>query len=401
MPTPKKAFNQPTARSNNTRHQNAVYPKPVVPVAVGNFLPPRNVSAAGLEVVVSYPSIKPGDVIALKFNGDDSFVPITVENQTSVSFWVSVRHIIRALGTTVDIQYTLGGDSAGQRSEILQLTVLPFMEGDFDMPKVTQATAGSLGVLDLATFEGDAEIVISPWLLIQEGQTVWLDMNSRVETLPILTARPVTAPEVIAGISCTISREKLELIPDESNINFPVKVHFEGNNSSVGAIDFPLLELQLKVSTVPPVVYEDFSNCPLMVITPGETIKTGTMHITLEAGKACAIADEPSGGLLTPPYFAPSGDTPSLPSNSILIDFLHDYTTVSFKEFDINESYSAYYNFYNSAGDLIHSMTADMSPGSPVRERSYTANIKGTIRKLRFTTAAGDFTLLDDFILTR
>ncbi len=263
MPTPKKAFNQPRARSNNTRHQNAVYPKPAVPVAVGNFLPPRNVSAAGLEVVVSYPSIKFGDVIALKFNGDDSFVPITVKDQKSVSFWVSVAHIIRALGTDVEIQYTLGGDSAGQRSEILQLTVLPFMEGDLEMALVKQATPPTPGLLDLNTFSGDADIEVAPWPLIATGQTVWLDLiykkGESNEVLSIISGEKVNTTEVSTGVKRLIAREVLDQATSESTMRFPLSVNLDGTANRNDATQFSTLELVVRQKDEGPTEWvEDF-----------------------------------------------------------------------------------------------------------------------------------------------
>lgn len=81
MSKPKKAVNSPMGQSASPQRLNPIYPKPTVPVALGEFLSPKQVTAAGLEVVVTYPSIKPGDVIALKFNGDDTFVPIEVRTR--------------------------------------------------------------------------------------------------------------------------------------------------------------------------------------------------------------------------------------------------------------------------------------------------------------------------------
>lgn len=250
MSKPKNAVNSPMGQSASPQRQNPTYPKPTVPVALGEFLSPKQMTAAGLEVVVTYPSIKPGDVIALKFHGDDTFVPIEVENQTSVSFWVSVPHIIKALGTTVDIRYTLSGESAGQKSDILQLTVLPFMEGDLEMANVIEATEGATGVLDLLTFEGDAHILVKPWWCISEGQTIWLNMVSEAENLPILTAYPVTLAETEQGISRTLPRVKLDEIIEGAKITFPMKINFNETNSENDAYNFPTLELSVVNSAI-------------------------------------------------------------------------------------------------------------------------------------------------------
>lgn len=241
MSKPKKAVNSPTGQSASPQRLNPIYPKPTVPVALGEFLSPKQVTASVLEVVVTYPSIKPGDVIALKFNGDDTFVPVEAGNQTSVSFWVSVPHIIKALGTTVDIQYTLSGESAGQKSDILQLTVLPFMEGDLKMAKITEASPPTPGVLDLATFTGDAEVKVAPWPMIEAGQTVWLDLEYEGQSgaIPIIAGEKVTTDEVGTGMTRSIIRTDLEKAPHDKLIKLPLKVNF----SDAAIIPFPALEL--------------------------------------------------------------------------------------------------------------------------------------------------------------
>ncbi len=242
----KKALNQSMGQSASTQLQNPTYPQPTVPMALGGFLSPKQVTAAGLEVVVTYPSIKQGDVIALKFNGDDTLVPIEAENQKSVSFRVSVSHIIKALGTTVEIQYTLGGESAGQRSDILQLTVLPFMEGDLQMAKITEASPPTPGVLDLATFTGDAEVKVEPWPLIEAGQTVWLDLeyDGQAGAIPIIAGEKITASEVGTGITRSILRTDLEKATHKSLIKLPLKVDL----SDAATIPFPTLELEVRQS---------------------------------------------------------------------------------------------------------------------------------------------------------
>ena len=242
-----KAVNSPMGQPISPQRQNPIYPKPTVPVAIGEFLSPKQVTAAGLEVVVTYPSIKPGDMIALTFNDVDTFVPIVVGNQTSVSFWVSVPHIIRALETTVDIHYTLSGQSGGQRSDILQLTVLPFMEGDSSMATITQATPG---VLDLSTFTGDAETKIAPWALMSAGQNVWLDLvyqkDETTWTVPIIAGDEVRVPEMTSGITRSIARTELMAVPDRGLIKLPLLVDLNGSGNRANAIPFKTMEVLLR-----------------------------------------------------------------------------------------------------------------------------------------------------------
>jgi len=217
--------------------------EPVVVEASNGQIAPMQV-LNGAHVRISYPGALSTDVVILIWDGKaDAVLP---QNGASIiTFTVPPAAIAPLLGTAMDVQYAVQRGATLLTSPMLVLTVLPLMEGDFNMPKVTQATEGSIGVLDLSTFEGDAEIVIEPWPFIKDGQTVWLDMVSNVETLPILSAYPVTLAEMATGVSRPVSRAKLDLIADQSEIQFPAKVQFAGGGSAVGATSFPLLKLKL------------------------------------------------------------------------------------------------------------------------------------------------------------
>lgn len=214
---------------------------PIVVQAPNGVLAPMQ-ALNGANVEISYTDALITDIVALIWNTKVDAVPWQ-NGASTITFTVPPDEITPVLGKTIEVHYSVRrGQKTWYTSPALTLTVLPLMEGDLETPKVYQEASG---VLDLSTFDGDAEIVISPWPFIKEGQTVWLDMDSEAETLPILTAHPVTAPEVVAGVSRPISRKKLDLITDESEINFPAKVRLDGSSSTVGAANFPLLELQL------------------------------------------------------------------------------------------------------------------------------------------------------------
>lgn len=218
-------------------------PLPVVVESANGQVAPMRV-LNGANVQISYPGALATDAVALLWNKKTDAVSWQNGAET-LTFTVPPAEIAPVIGKTIEVQYAVQRGTTWSTSPVLILTVLPLMEGDFKMPKVTHATDGSLGLLDLSTFEGDTEIVIEPWPFIKEGQTVWLDMVSEVETLSILTAHPVTAPEAIIGIKRPIYREKLDLIPDMGTITFPGKMQFDESSSTVGASSFPLLKLNL------------------------------------------------------------------------------------------------------------------------------------------------------------
>ncbi len=114
------------------------------------------------------------------------------------------------------------------------------------MPTVLQSTKGELGVLDLSTFSGNADIKIDAWPFIKVGQTAWLDMTVSGVTEPILSAHTVTLADIPNGITSPIQRASLERIPDGSEIAFSSKVQLDTSGTTDGAINLPILELILR-----------------------------------------------------------------------------------------------------------------------------------------------------------
>ncbi|MEX6662567.1 hypothetical protein [Pseudomonas sp. W2-17] len=218
-------------------------PLPAVLEATAGVLVPISV-INGVTVQISYPNPLLSDVIALLWNGKGDAV-LWQDGAATITFTVPPAEIGPVVGKTIDVQYAVRRGTLWSPSPALKLNVLPLMEGDFKMPKVTQATDGTLGVLDLSTFTGDAEIIIEPWPFIKEGQRVWLDMTDGTATYPILDKHQVAPGEDTRGISSLISRANLDQFPDIATIEFPAKVQLDGSDSLYGANDFPLLELQL------------------------------------------------------------------------------------------------------------------------------------------------------------
>lgn len=257
----KNALSDTAPQSGKPRHQDPFYPKPLVTLAPNAVLNPTKVTPAGLEIKVSYPTIKTDDVIALIFNCIDTFVPIEVSDERVVSFWISASYIVPTLGETVEIYYkTVSSEGDVNQSEVLQLTVLPFMDGDLKMAKVEQASDGAPGELDLSTFAGDADISIEPWPLIAAGQRVWLDMVSNKGTSNILKSYSVTNADISAGITHGISRTELLEIANSSEITFPLKVQFDGTDTFVGAKDFSTLKLRLLGTAGGTEYFENFND---------------------------------------------------------------------------------------------------------------------------------------------
>lgn len=266
----------------NPRRKEPLYPNPAVSLAPGGILSPMKVGSAGLEVTVSYLSMKAGDVIALKFNGDDRLAPIEVGTQTAVSFWVPVSYVAAALGQTVAVQYTIGGTGGGGSSEILQLSILPFMEGDLPMSEIIGASPSTPGELDLGIVEGNPVFRIPPWPLISAGQTVWLDLKYSAPSsvlYPVIQGKKVTTTEASEGITYPVPRTELERVTHGTVIELEFMVDFSGAAIPDKAISFPELQLVvLQKGQGETEFTEDFEDCPV-----GEfSVTLATKHLCFE-----------------------------------------------------------------------------------------------------------------------
>ncbi|SEV93945.1 hypothetical protein [Luteibacter sp. 329MFSha] len=135
-------------------------------------------------------------------------------------------------------------------SEPRPLIVGTISPGDRRLPSplIPQADADQL--LDLSTFDGDAQTTVQPWSLISEGQTVWLVIDASREDgqLDHFVARdgaPVTHAEVDDGLRIDISRTRIESWKDGSVFSLTLNVNF-AHGDLTNATPFPLRAYSLK-----------------------------------------------------------------------------------------------------------------------------------------------------------
>ncbi|MGY2221907.1 hypothetical protein ACW9IK_04375 [Pseudomonas gingeri] len=112
-------------------------------------------------------------------------------------------------------------------------------------PKVAQAREG---MLDIRTFEGDAECTVAPWPFIQAGQKVWLQAtgtrrDGSLLEIVLMQGETVTESEVGEGLNRPLPREDLEQLADLSLLTITCKIdHGQGD-----AISLKPLELTMHV----------------------------------------------------------------------------------------------------------------------------------------------------------
>ncbi|MEB0009437.1 hypothetical protein QN412_17465 [Pseudomonas sp. RTB3] len=218
--------------------QNTDYPKPHVQEAPSDTLDPLLGNPSGVHVEVAYPSMRSSDIIGLFFNGNDTFAVQNGSVFGTVTFLAPVADVTLAVGKTIQVIYAVVRPDGVILSEILNLIVQPIAADKLPTPQITQA---SEGVLDLTTFDGDADVTVEAWPLIAVGQTVWLTVSGPggVPTMELLNAYVMTTADVSKGVRGTIARAELEKLEDGSELGVMCKVGFEGGSDEAEAVELP------------------------------------------------------------------------------------------------------------------------------------------------------------------
>jgi hypothetical protein len=195
------------------------------------------------------------------------------------------------LGKQVTVTYTVirSSRATATTSDPLLLNVREIAQANLPKPLIREAANAGAGLeLDLATFTGDASLMVDPWPLIALDQKVWLRCDGTKtdgtgHTITLQTALGVTADEVRAGLLKSVPRGQLQLLRDRSDLTIVLQVTFNAAPDITGAITFPprtytvksvLLETPLITSV------KDPSDTP---IADGGYTLTTTVKLTGEA----------------------------------------------------------------------------------------------------------------------
>jgi type II secretory pathway component PulM len=204
-----------------------------------------------LTVVIPDYGIQPGDQVSVAWTGTAGGGSHTTEWQTLPSnreIDMPVPVIAFNLGRSVTVTYTVKRNSGEKPpSAALTLNVLP-IEPFLEQPRIPQVTFDSSSqteVLDLRTFNGNAQVIVQPWPLIAVNQRVWLrcDVNTPLgnpTTWWLSQDLPVESGEVSAGLSKEIARILLGSgMRPNSPITVGLQVTFDGSSDRERAVNFP------------------------------------------------------------------------------------------------------------------------------------------------------------------
>lgn len=241
-------------------------------------------------------------------------------------------------------------------------------EGLLPMPSVPEATNG---VIDLVELAGDATVKVSPWSMIEPGQTVWLTVTGPggVPTLRLLEAYPLSAAQVNTGIRETVARAELEKITVGGKVTVQFKVGFRGESDEEVAVVFPEASYEIAKSLL-----EDFESASDGGVPPGGKRYLPSMVMTCKAGSVDIRTDDD-------PYFAPyiTRRYVALDRNASLSMELNA-PAKSFT-FGVSTSWASPLNVsaYDAGGDLLFSLvvpTPETGEESWATFTSATRNIK-------------------------
>ncbi|WP_456255077.1 hypothetical protein ACP3PM_23810 [Pseudomonas iridis] len=192
--------------------------------------------------------------------GSPQFPLVEFNSDKQVDTVLSPAFLAARHGKIMELRWNLNrnGGQAG-KSPITQMSVLKIADGDSRLPSPKVPQAPDDKVLDLNTFEGNAEVTVLPWIGISTDNIVTLKLLGKATdnsdcTIPILTNHKITEAEKTSGIKEILTREQLLTLKHDTEL----KVSFEVSpspNSNLAPIVFPPLNLNL-LKKVPPLIEE-------------------------------------------------------------------------------------------------------------------------------------------------
>lgn len=220
--------------------------------------------------------------------------PLVEFNNKPVDTVLSPAYLAARHGKVIDLRWDLNrdGGEAGE-SDATKVTLLKIANGDprLPSPKIPQAPDDK--VLDLNSFQGNAEITVRPWTGISTDNIVQLILSEKNNsnndhTISILTNHKITDPETTSGIKEILTREKLLILKHDTDF----KVFFAlipSTTSNLTPIIFP--NLTLKLLKNPLVTLEDFQTGEVGTKPVGTNMDFPAMSVTVVKGHVSLGSD--------------------------------------------------------------------------------------------------------------
>lgn len=353
------------AQAFNIEQEPLVLAAPKVTEAVGTDLTAWN-GREGVHVEVSYTGKHPKHSISLCWERPEGTCwPLTSKPGSAVGaviFSLPREAVIESMGKTVAITYTVTTACKVQTS--LPLNVKISKPVRLPTPVVPQATPPVVqgGILDLATFSGDASITVEKWWFALAGQRVWLKCSGirkdgNAHTFYVLKGTRLTDEQAKNGLVEWMSRHELDALRHDTPLIVTCVTALYDSELEADSIVFPTLRViirkPLECKT------EDFESLPLERFGAGNSVQTPLMKITFQSGSGVA-------GIVTygnDPFYSGKhfvmceneGDQD--PPQLHRIDFPHALESIRFA-WSWKQA-PATVTFYNQAGGVITKLDYD------------------------------------------
>nr|NLU60477.1 hypothetical protein [Pseudomonas sp. BIGb0427] len=207
---------------------------------------------------------------------------------------------IGAVQRQVQVRYSVlrQGASQPQESQLLNLRVQP-------LTGLTQLQVDyAVGlVLDLDSFSGNTRVSVAAWNFVRAGQRIWLrcygtKLNGDPDIIELIVGEALTSGEVSAGISRTLTRSRLLMLRDNSELRVELKVNFAQAQNEADTLIFPVLRLTLRAG---------FSIAPEPLVLNGSAIRVQKNWQLIRDFPANTAVRQATGG--RPPYTYHSANT--------------------------------------------------------------------------------------------
>lgn len=225
-------------------------PAPIIREARNNVLSPVD-APRGATLLIDYPSMNAQDLITIHFPGPPGAPAIPDQIGVAPGPLAVAIPVNYLLGdSNPQITYSVARAGRVIVSAPLSLIIRELAAEHLPSPFIPQTNGGVL--LNLNTFNANAQATIRPWPLILQGQPYWLyatfQTSAGVQTQRI-AAGQVTAAQQTAGLSMPLTRAWLQTLTNQSQLSLSLRVALRGGGENTATV-FPLL--QVAVIAAPP-----------------------------------------------------------------------------------------------------------------------------------------------------
>ncbi|MHC3826998.1 hypothetical protein [Pseudomonas sp. G3-19] len=267
--------------------------------ALGELPPPFLVAPAkdpidvlaypdGVTVRIEYPEALSGDRARLVEVDPPAFTPpfpLVEFNNKRVDTVLNPAFLAARHGKVIELRWDLNrNDEQAGESDATRVTLLKIADEDPRLPSPKIPQASDDNVLDLNSFEGNAEVTVLPWTGISTDNIVQLKLSGKDDnnddcTIPILTNYKITDTEKTSGIKETLTREQLLSLGHDTELKISLEV-LPIPASNLTPIIFPLLNLNF-LKSPPLIILEDFETGTPGIKPIGTVMDFPSMTVTL------------------------------------------------------------------------------------------------------------------------